>query len=141
MYLYANAGVLASLADGVAATPQETLLASAGFADPIMYVLASLDSVTGIAFAAGIVLLPLTVGTTVLRFGRGTARLYGVAALLPAVWLVLASELPFAAAGVPVPAVLAEGVPVVATALLLVVIPAGAVVAFLVDVGRYLKAG
>ncbi|MDR5671965.1 hypothetical protein RH858_02190 [Halalkaliarchaeum sp. AArc-GB] len=140
-YLSANAGTLATLADEVSATPQETVFASAGFIDPIVYVLASPDAVTGIAFAVGVVLLPVTVGTTVLRFGRGAARLYGVAALLPAVWLLLASDLPFAVAGVPVPGVLAEGVPVAVTALLLVVIPVGAVVAFLVDVGRYLRAG
>ncbi|MEF8780113.1 MAG: DnaJ domain-containing protein [Haloferacaceae archaeon] len=139
-YLASNAGILASLVAEATAAPGATLLAGAAFSDPIAAVLTAPGTVPAVAFTFGIAALPLTVGTTVLRFGRGTARLYAVAVLAPTAWLLLASDVPFAAAGVARPTALSGGLPVGATALLLAAIPVGATIAFVVDVGRYLRA-
>lgn len=141
-YLFSHAGAVASLLEELAAAPLGGLVAGIELGDPLAYVLASASQPgAGLAFAVGLLTLPLTVGTTVLRFGRGTARLYALAVLAPAAWLALASELPFSAVGVAVPASLGSGLPAGVTVLLLVVIPVGATLAFVVDVGRYLYAG
>lgn len=141
VYLSANATALTALAAEATAAPVNAALSGAGLADPIGYLLGAVSAVTpGIAFGIGVVLLPATLGGTVVRFGRGAARLYGVAALSPLLWLLLTSPIPFQFVGVVYPDLLAGGLPAAVTALLLVVVPIGATVAFVVDIGRYLRA-
>lgn len=72
----------------------------------------------------GLVALPLTVTVSVVRFGQGTAYLYGAGVVVPLVWAVART------------AIVA---PLAADLVGLVVVPLLAALWFLVDVGRYLR--
>lgn len=72
----------------------------------------------------GLVALPLTVTVSVVRFGQGTAYLYGAGVVVPLVW---------------VGARTAVAAPLGADLAALVAVPVLAALWFLVDVGRYLR--
>lgn len=72
----------------------------------------------------GLVALPLTVTVSVVRFGQGTAYLYGAGVVVPLLWVGMRTAI---------------GAPLSADLVGLVAIPLLATLWFLVDVGRYLR--
>jgi curved DNA-binding protein CbpA len=129
VYLRANLGALTSLSVGVAADPSGALLANHGLTAPGTFVLASVTGVAGpaLAFPAGAVLLAVVFAATVVKFGHGSAYLYLLGAVAPLSSFALGPAVSVPAAG--------------AALALVVALPVGATVVFLVDVGRFLVAG
>lgn len=118
--------------DRVRADPVAALLASTPLADPLALVLDAGSSLAAggppdpiVTFAVGTVALPLAVGITVGRYGRGSAYLYPVAMGLPLAYVVVRTV---------------GSLPLAADVLSLVIIPIGAALAFSIDTGRYLFA-
>lgn len=77
-----------------------------------------------VLFAVGLIALPLAVGVTVGRFGQGVAILYAVAAAVPLAWVAVRPFFP---------------TPLGADLFALALVPLGAALWFLVDVGRYVR--
>jgi hypothetical protein len=122
-YLGATDGVTAALA----ADPVGTLTAGAGLPSPSGFARAAAAAPSlDLLFPAGALVLPLVLGWTVLRFGRGAAWLYVLGALGPVVALTAGPALPVT--------------PVALVVVLLVAVPTLATLAFLGDVGRFVVA-
>ena len=125
-YAGADADAVAALVDALLANPVAALGASFALESPTTFVRAAAAAPSAaLLFPVGAVALTVALAVTVARFGRGTAWLYVAAAATPAVGLLAYPSLPST----------------VAVALLtFVVLPVGATLAFVVDVGRYLVA-
>lgn len=139
LFLYlAGLGAFATVAgDGVSAAfaalqadPIGALTAPSPLADPVAVTLTAIETATAgevtpaLLVPVGLVALPLTVTVSVVRFGQGTAYLYGAGVVVPLVW-----------AG----ARTAVAAPLAADLVALVAVPLLAALWFLVDVGRYLR--
>lgn len=116
----------------VRADPLPSLLASTPLSEPLPLLLAAGRSLAAgglpdpiVVFAVGVVALPLTVGVTVGRYGRGSAYLYPVAMILPLVYVAVR---------------VAVSLPLAADAVFLAISPVGAALVFTIDTGRYLFA-
>lgn len=140
-YIVASGLVSDAILKGLTTSPVPTLLQGIEIRDPVVYLLASIsDPGVALLFGIGLLVLPLTVGTTVLKYGRGVARLYAIAVLTPILWLSLVSESVATVAGVDFAGFTGPNFPLLGTILLLGVIPVGAALAFSIDVARYLHA-
>lgn len=116
----------------VRADPPASLLASTPLSEPLALLLAAGRSLAAgglpdpiVVFAVGAVALPLTVGVTVGRYGRGSAYLYPVAMILPLAYVAVR---------------VAVSLPLAADAVFLAIGPVGAALVFTIDTGRYLFA-
>lgn len=140
-YIVANGLVIDAILEGLTTSPASTLLQGIEIRDPVVYLLASIsDPGVALLFGIGLLVLPLTVGTTVLKYGRGVARVYALAVLTPILWLPLVSESVATVTGVDFAGFIGSNFPLLGTILLLAVIPVGAALAFSIDVARYLLA-
>ncbi|WP_430505069.1 DnaJ domain-containing protein [Haloparvum sp. PAK95] len=125
----ASDGASAAIA-ALQANPVGALTAPSPLADPVAITLAAIEAATAgkvipaLLVPVGLVALPLTVTVSVVRFGQGTAYLYGAGVVVPLVW---------------VGARTAVAAPLAADLVALVVVPLLAALWFLVDVGRYLR--
>jgi hypothetical protein len=120
-------GAADGLAAALATDPVGTLAGGAGLPSPSGFARAAAAAPSlDLLFPVGALVLPLVLGWTVLRFGRGVAWLYVLGSLGPAVALT-------AGPVVPVP-------PVTLLVVLLVAVPSLATLAFLGDVGRFVVA-
>lgn len=139
LFLYlAGIGAFATVAaDGVSAAiaalqadPVGALTAPSPLADPVAITRTAVAAAVAgkvtpaLLVPVGLVALPLTVTGSVVRFGQGTAYLYGAGVVVPLAW---------AGARTVVAA------PLAADLVGLVVVPLLAALWFLVDVGRYLR--
>lgn len=126
----ASEGVATALS-ALQADPLRALTASSPLADPVSITRAAVETAMAgeptlaLLVPVGLVALPLTVTVSVVRFGQGTAYLYGAGVVVPLVWVGVR------------PAVTA---PLAADLLALGAVPLLAALWFLVDVGRYLRA-
>lgn len=127
-YLLSARSTLLPLLRATLTDPAGTLTAASPALDPFARLAATNPTTPRIAlFAATAAVLPLAFGVVVSRFGRGTAWLYVLCCLGPGVAVAAAVASPVAR-------------PLAVDALLLAVLPVGATLVFLGDVGRYLRA-
>jgi molecular chaperone DnaJ len=127
-YAVQHLAAVQTLATQVTAAPVPTLTAVGRLPSPTAFALSPVAAQTptlGAALLAGVVLLPLVLGTTVARYGRGSAWLYVLGSTVPVLALAAWMVIP---------------VPLWAAVLALVAAPVVGAGAFLVDVGRYLSA-
>lgn len=124
VFAAANRGAALEFATAIASDPTATLLGSFPLPSPTAFARGAMTTPsTRLVFPAGVAVLPLVLGWTVVRYGRGKAYLYALVTFGPAVYL---------ATGPVVPSLAWLAV------LALVVLPVLGALAFLVDVGRYL---
>lgn len=135
-YALAERAVLLALTTDLWTAPVATLAADGGpsgvvpfVADAVGSVASSAASPIALALPLGAVALPLALGATVARAGRGTAWLYPLGALTPVALIAVGAVAPAALPGA-----------VAVDLLALAVLPVAASVTFLGDVGRYLLA-
>lgn len=120
-----NADAIRALAASLAAAPTAALASPSGLAVTRFAAAAVENPGVDALFVAGVVVLPAVLLLTVKRFGHGTAWLYPLAALGPALAVLGGPYLP------PLAAV---------DLVLLLVLPIVSAGGFLVDVGRFLFA-
>lgn len=130
-YAAPYAEALSGLANGLTTAPVPTLIGTFPLPSPTAYVLGAVNTAAagqpsaGLLFLVGAVALPLVVLTAVAQFGQGSAWIYALASLGPAVPLAVAVVAPL---------------PTALALVGLVVLPLFSGLGFLVDVGRYLYA-